>query len=146
MRGPFALAMMLFVQLGVGVGGDPADVRTLQGTWEVVSVTTDGEPETAAKVRGRRMSFEFEGTGHQIQAYGGTDEVGTFALEAGAPKGIDFRPKGATDPTRAVYEVQGDNLRIAYYLFSERRPGGFEVTKDDAGRVLRVYVARRLRS
>jgi uncharacterized protein (TIGR03067 family) len=141
----FALTGTLLVGPGDEAVGDA--MKAIQGKWEVYQVSTDGRRETEEQVKARKMSFEFKGNRHVIRAYGGVDEDGTFALDpARSPKRLDLAAKPGTVSTKAIYELDGDALRIAYFLFSEERPAGFEENKEKKVLVLRVYVARRLKS
>jgi uncharacterized protein (TIGR03067 family) len=107
----------------------PNDAKGIQGTW----VPTKGElggkpvPETVLKA----ISLKLD-DGNYLTTIPSEPDKGTYALDpTSKPKSITVKGtegpnKGKTFP--AIYELQGDTLRICYDLSGSKRPSEFKTT------------------
>lgn len=102
------------------------DAKGIQGTWMPTKGELGGKPvpETVLK----QISLKLEDGNYLVTVAGETDK-GTYLLDpASKPKSITVKGtegpnKGKTFP--AIYELQGDTLRICYDLSESNRPTEF---------------------
>jgi uncharacterized protein (TIGR03067 family) len=100
------------------------ELKKFEGTWVLVSGAEDGneiaDPEKAAK-----LVFK----GDKVAVYSGDKKLaeGTLSLDPSAkPKAMDMAfstEKGGK--TVAIYELDGDTLKVCSNLKGEGRPGEF---------------------
>jgi uncharacterized protein (TIGR03067 family) len=112
---------------------DPAkgDLKRLQGGWKALSAEEGGVPAPEKEARQMRLVF----TGEKFAAYYGPAVLleGTVKLDPGKrPKAIDLvcsggRLKGQTAP--AIYELDGDGLKLCLGEPGGKRPAGFKTAK-----------------
>jgi RNA polymerase sigma factor (sigma-70 family) len=120
------------------------DLEALQGTWRVVEAYRAGQPAKLDAAHDRAL---FKGD-LQILDPGGADRTSRFALDPSKhPKWIDFatmpaKGKGINVP--AIYELQGDTLRICFDNESDtpKRPSEFSSTPQNQ---LTLEVLRRMK-
>jgi uncharacterized protein (TIGR03067 family) len=104
------------------------DLPRLQGAWSVRGAVYDGI-EIARENFTEAESFVIDGNQFRTawKAAGGRDpdESGTLSLGTSRkPKAIDLRSKGGV--ARAIYELEGDTLRVCVALSEPgRRPKDF---------------------
>jgi uncharacterized protein (TIGR03067 family) len=138
--------ILLACLLAAGCGGDQAtdqaqatggaddDARAWQGTWKLVSATSNGEPETGD------MAWVVDGDHYNIRLNGRTGaDPYSFTLDT-KQKHIDVHhhdtPKGTYGGKfKGIYEIKGDSLKVCYDLKGEQYPEAF-----DAGRGSRRVV------
>ena len=128
MRTGHFVAAALAVLAVVGAGATQTDDgETIQGTWEVVSVSDNGEKAPAEKVKGARMVI----TKNEITILvgGRKQSTSTYRLApAERPKQIDLRE--GERHLKGIYDLRGDTLRLC---FNENeagpRPTAFESKK-----------------
>lgn len=112
--------------------GDAAadDWKKLIGTWKVDAATLNGDDAKAA-LKDAVLTIE---EGKYKLRLGNTD-AGTLAIEPGkTPKqmtitGTDGPNKGKTFP--AIYEIDGDTLKICYALQAKESPKEFRSTAEN---------------
>ncbi len=100
------------------------EIRKLQGTWVVVSFHVAGQPLDAAK--GRKWTFS--GDKLKTPLLKGEMLEQTYQLDpAKKPKAIDFYVSkdqgGPGFPTKCIYELEGDTLKIAMPGYEKARKG-----------------------
>ena len=123
------LAMFVCQQVYAQEDGEP-EVKELEGTWEVESVTVDGEQ--ADFPDGTQMRFE----GNRMYRRVGDDEdwrlSGPFSLDLSAvPAEIDLgSDEFDVAIIRGIYELDGDTLTFCLGELGEARPDNFESTED----------------
>lgn len=104
------------------------DWKKLAGTWKVGAATLNGEDATAA-FQEAVLTIE---EGKYKVAFAGMSDAGTLQLDpARKPKlmtitGTDGPNKGKTLP--AIYEVDGDTLKVCYTLDGKDAPTEFHST------------------
>jgi uncharacterized protein (TIGR03067 family) len=136
---PFVvLAAVLSFALAV-VGADAKDGDTIQGTWLPATVELAGKP-FPDEVR-KSMKLVVKGDGYTVTVGKGVDK-GTIKLNPSAkPKAMDI--SGTDGPNKgktllAIYERDGDKLRICYDLSGKSRPTEFK-TKEGTQLFLVTY-------
>jgi uncharacterized protein (TIGR03067 family) len=124
--------------------GGTGDKDKLQGTWSVVSATKGGKAMPADQTKGVTVTFKAD---KMIIAMQGKDDKmeATFTVNASKkPKEMDVDfgkdPKGKEMKGTGIYELDGDNLKIAHGEFGDPRPKDFE-SKD--GSNVSVMVLKR---
>ena len=140
---------LLLVLFGVGIlagtgtpvigadapGGDAvkAEMKKLRGTWKVEAAVVNGKIVDADRIR----EAVIEGDKLTFRPANGKEERVTIAIDPTQnPKAIDFDPdEKAPDvvPNKAVYELNGDTLKICIGDH-EKRPG--KIT--EAGRAVLI--------
>jgi uncharacterized protein (TIGR03067 family) len=108
------------------------DATELQGTWQVKSATLAGEPVAAEIVR--QLRLEIRGRSYSVTTTAGPDE-GKLELDAKAsPKRMKFIGVRGLNKDRtllAVYELNGDELKISYLMRGETYPTDFTSTAEN---------------
>jgi len=107
----------------------PTDAEAIQGTWLPVSATLLGQPVGDAILQTISLKVDID----TYEIHSGTDtDFGTYTLDATTtPKrmtvtGTAGVNKGRTFP--AIYELNGDTLRICHDLSGKQRPTEFKST------------------
>src|SRR5882672_4918001 len=113
--------VLALVAAAVGAqGGAKGDKARLQGTWEVLSITAAGQDVTPKTDKKMHLTFK----GDKVSSRLGDDkeESATYTLdEAKKPPHLTVAKTARQGELRAVYQLDGDTLRIAY---SPKGPGG----------------------
>ncbi len=106
--------------------GQSSDAQKLQGTWNMVSLSMDGETLPASAFRGAKFVME----GYRFTSSGmGAVYAGTFEVDGAAtPKAItlhftDGPEKGNVN--RGIYELDGDRLRLCLNTRGGAAPARF---------------------
>lgn len=120
-----ALAVVL-----IGIGADrPDDGQAIQGNWRPLRAELGGVRMSEAVVKTIRLKLE---RGKYEAFVGDEPDRGTYVLDSKArPRAITV--SGTEGPNRgktfpAIYELDGDTLRICYDLSGAKRPAKFETT------------------
>lgn len=105
----------LFV-IGIAAAGDDAkaDLKRLQGTWQVVSAISKGEKVPAEDIF--ELELVIEGDKINVREKGKVQERMTFKIDpAKKPPAIDFTHTDGPKKDKvdhAIYQLDGDNLKI----------------------------------
>ena len=124
---PFVVLMLAFSFPAVVASGDAKDGDALDGTWLPSAAELGGKP-FPDEIR-KSIKLEVKGDKYTVTVGKGTDR-GTVKLNPAAkPKemditGTDGPNKGKT--FQAIYERDGDTLRICYDLSGKARPTEFK--------------------
>jgi len=121
------VTLSLMLSLALAVTGDTKDGKTIDGTWQ----------PTKADLAGRKFPDDVRKTitlvvkdGKYTLTVGKKTDQGTVKLKPSAkPKEMDIT--GTDGPNKgktilAIYERDGDTLRICYDLGGKKRPGEFK--------------------
>ena len=126
---PF-IAFALVVSCGSAAWGDDAKDDALEGAWLPSAAELGGKPFPDEV----RKSIRLEVKGDQYTVTVGTQpDRGTCKLNPSAkPKALDIT--GTEGPNKgktilAIYERNGDTLRICYDLGGKNRPAEFKTTE-----------------
>ena len=105
----------------------PDDAKAVQGSWTPAKATLGGQPMTEAVLKS--ISLKLDNGKYEVSV-GGQPDKGTYTIDATTrPKsmtiiGTEGPNRGKTFP--AIYELNGDTLRICYDLSGVKRPAEFK--------------------
>jgi len=146
------IPIALFAFLACAVSGLAQDKDTgkderakLEGTWQIVGLTAAGK-EVPNKGGPEKLTVK----GGILQGLGSEMELTTDATKK--PKWLDmtFQSEGQKRTVHAIYELNGDELKICFPLapakgsgkgFENKRPEGFD-SKDKPELVLKLKKAK----
>jgi uncharacterized protein (TIGR03067 family) len=137
----FVAALFLFVLATCLTNAQEGKPGSLDGTWIPESAVLGGSP-FSEEIR-KTIKLELKGDNY-VATVGGTIDKGTIKLKPGTdPKqmditGIEGPTKGKTVP--AIYEHDGDTLRVCYDLSCKEYPTEF---KSKEGTLLYLVVYKR---
>jgi uncharacterized protein (TIGR03067 family) len=107
------------------------DTKAMQGTWKPAKAELAGQPWSDAILK--TITLKLDDTGNYLVTVGESPpDKGTCALDpTSKPKGMSVTGisgpnKGKTFP--AIYELEGDTLRICYDLSGAKRPASFKTS------------------
>ncbi len=121
-----AIAVLLTsCSAAVGSVGDAAqeEHKTLDGVWVVESVLRD--PREQDPDRGKGIRCIVSGTKVVAKLPGNDKPAGTLIIKIDPtvePKAMDLRPEGEKDTVFAIYERNGDTLKVCWSPLGEKRP------------------------
>lgn len=124
----FALTLLSIVQ--TANAADPKDRDTIQGTWAASSVEFGGKP-FPEEIR-KSIKLTLKDDKYTVNVGPNLDQ-GTIKLDPSAkPKAMDI--VGTEGPNKnktfqAIYELDGNTLRICYDLSGQSRPTAFKTSE-----------------
>jgi uncharacterized protein (TIGR03067 family) len=133
-----AIALSVLVVLAPA-RADDKDLKALQGSWAPVSGEFAGAEFPDAIIKATKLVIK---DGTYLVTVGKQDDKGTFKLIADkTPKAMDIT--GTDGPNKgktflAIYELDGDSLKICYDLSGKERPTEFK-TKTETKLFLLTY-------
>jgi uncharacterized protein (TIGR03067 family) len=116
------------------------DAQALQGTWKVVRIEQDGKKRPEDEVKGWRLIVK----GDRMTAKDGDEtlQAATFRLDPSQkPRALDLACTEGADEGKtmhAVYEINGDDLKICVDPGGRKRPGEF-AAPEGSEQILIVY-------
>ncbi len=117
------------------------ELGKFDGTWLVTAVEVSGTKIPEAELQKAPSRVTLQGGKWALKAPG-REESGTFTVdEAKAPMQMDVKPAdgpNAGKTYQAIYELDGDTMKIGYAAPGLDRPTSFE-TKDKLGYWVNVY-------
>jgi uncharacterized protein (TIGR03067 family) len=125
----FAAIALLLSLMPAAWSGDAKNANALDGTWLPASAELGGK-EFPDEVR-KTIKLVIKGEKYTVTV-GKADDQGTVKLNASAkPKELDIT--GTYGPNKgktilAIYERDGDTLRVCYDLSGKNRPAEFKTT------------------
>ncbi len=120
----FALTVLVYH----AAGSDEDDIRTLQGTWVVVSGEKGGKKGEGPDFETFAVKFRLTIDGNQYQSSGpgSEDASGTIRVDSSrSPKKITFTRTDGTQ-TKGIYEFQDGMLRLNSGRPGDPRPAAFK--------------------
>ena len=126
MKHIFCICIVVAASLTAFAAGSSDDAKSVQGSWTPVKAKFGGQPMTDAVLKSISLKL---GSGKYEVSVGGIPDNGTYALDPTSdPKsmtvtGTEGPNRGKTFP--AIYELNGDTLRICYDLSGAKRPTEF---------------------
>jgi uncharacterized protein (TIGR03067 family) len=135
----------IFIAVSTSLGAVPSgpadDAAAIQGSWKPVSAELGGQAMPEAVLKSISLKLE---NGRYAVLVGTAPDNGTYTIDASAsPRamsvtGTEGPNQGKTFP--AIYELNGDTLRICYDLSGTKRPAEF---KTAAGTMLYLVTYNR---
>ena len=126
------------VAVSGGCGTAKHENKKLDGTWVVESVLRD--PREKDREEGKGIRCVIEGTKVVAKMPGEDKPSGTLTIKVDSTeklKTMDIRPEGEKDTILAIYELEGDTLRICWSPVGKKRPTEF-ASKPGTGHALVV--------
>jgi uncharacterized protein (TIGR03067 family) len=123
------LCLMIGASLDALAAAPPDDAQAVQGNWKPSTAVLAGQPMPAAVVQG--ISLKLDNGKYEVLV-GDHPDDGTYTIDAStAPKSMTVT--GTAGPNigkifPAIYELDGDTLRICYDLSGAKRPAEFKST------------------
>jgi uncharacterized protein (TIGR03067 family) len=123
-------AILSLVILQMGKCDNPKDSEIVDGTWLGSKAELDGKPFPEELTKTIRITVE---KGKYKVAVSGTYDEGTFKLDPSTkPKSLDLVATDGPNKGKqllAVYELDGDTLKVCYDLTGKNRPKEFRTTE-----------------
>src|ERR1700677_1481718 len=126
----FTLTLVLLIMQTAKSDG-PKDSDAIQGTWLASRAEPGGKPFPEEVRKSIKLTLK---DGKYTVTVGKNPDQGTVSLDPSAkPKALDVT--GTEGPNKgktflAIYELDGDTLRICYDLSGMARPSEFKTAKD----------------
>jgi uncharacterized protein (TIGR03067 family) len=123
----FAAYVLMTIAAANLLAADPHDNKSLKGDWIPVKAELGGKPMPDAVLKTIGMKL---GDGTYDVSVAGEPDKGTYEIDSSAkPKGMVIH--GTEGPNKgraipAIYEREGDTLRICYDLSGAKRPAEFK--------------------
>ena len=109
---------------------DPKDSEVVDGTWLGAKAELSGKPFPEELTRTIRITVA---KGKYKVAVSGTYDEGTFQLDPSTkPKSLDLTATAGPNKGKtllAIYELDGDTLKVCYDLTGKNRPKEFKTTE-----------------
>jgi uncharacterized protein (TIGR03067 family) len=135
-----ALVVCLFAGADAPKTKAPSDVLKLQGTWKLVGGEMDGKAMTEDQLKTGKLVIR--GNQYTITLPGKDTLTGTEILNsAKSPKTINITDDSgpyAGKTLFGIYELNGDEFRVAFAPHDKSRPTEFK-TKPDSGCWIHVW-------
>lgn len=127
---PYACLATILFTAAVWNQGTADDRKLLQGAWLPTAAELGEKPFDDATLKS--MKLVIEGDNYTVTVGKSVDKGGTKIDPAAKPKTMDIL--GADGPNKgkiflAIYELNGDTLRICYDLTGKARPTEFKTQK-----------------
>jgi len=109
------------------MGGDKSAAGSVEGDWAPVKAELAGQPMPETVLKTIQLNL-YKGKYNVLVA--GQPDKGTYSLDVSTkPKSMDI--KGTEGPNTgrsfpAIYELEGETLRICYDLSGKQRPAEFK--------------------
>jgi len=130
MKSLLYLCLVPAVSLAAFAAATPDDTQALQGLWLPVKAELAGQPFPDAILKTISLRL-FDRGKYEVMAAGKPDR-GTCVLDSTAkPKGMIITGTDGVNARKtypAIYEIDGDVLRICYDLSGAKRPTEFTTT------------------
>jgi uncharacterized protein (TIGR03067 family) len=109
---------------------DAADRDRIQGTWVCQSAEQGGAAVPAERAKEFKMTFK--GDKFTLAMPGGREHQGTFKLAPGEkPRHLTITPDDGAGELKAVYELDGDTLKVCGTDPGGERPKDFATKSGD---------------
>jgi uncharacterized protein (TIGR03067 family) len=127
MRNLLCLCLAVGVSIQAFAASLPDEAKAIQGNWTPATAELAGQPIPEAVLK--TISLQLDAGKYNVSV-GGDPDKGTYTIDATTtPKsmivtGTEGPNRGKTFP--AIYEINGDTLRICYDLSGAKRPTEFK--------------------
>ncbi len=138
------LAVLMLATMAALLSGaqeKKTDKDLIQGTWKVVERSKNGEKTPEQEVKDQAVTLRFAGTTvTQSGGDAGKKDEATFVLdESNTQKRLTFTRTGEVNQGQvfvAIYELNGDTLKLAYSTGEKRQTPPAELKDGDGVGVL----------
>ncbi len=141
----FLFGLLAAAVVGGAVPADDktdAEVKKLEGAWDIVFIEVMGKKIDAPKGKGGSIVFAKDGK-VLMKDPGKKDKPGTYKIDAGkSPKTLDLielKDGKAGEVTEVIYEVEDDTLKMG---FSAEDPKGKRPSDFKGDKVVIVHLKR----
>jgi uncharacterized protein (TIGR03067 family) len=121
-------------------------LKKFDGAWQAVMGKVNGEEVPAEGLK--KVHVTVEGGQYTVKVEDNAVEKGGFTVDPSKkPKQMDVKPVEGQNQGKtllAIYELDGDDLKICFVESGKDRPTDFSSDKD-SGRVLHVYKRAKLK-
>ena len=130
MRLLLPITCILAISLVARADAPTDDAQAMQGTWTPTTAELGGQAMPDALLKSISLKLDKD---HYEAHVGDKSDKGTYTLDtASEPKGMSIT--GTEGPNRgktflAIYQLDGDTLRVCYELSGEKRPSEFKTSK-----------------
>jgi len=127
---PFITLTMVLLVMQTAMSDDPKDTDTIQGTWLASTAELGGKPFPEEVRKSIKLTIK---DGKYTVTVGKIPDHGTSKLDPSAkPKAMDIT--GTEGPNKgktfqAIYELDGDTLKVCYDLSGKGRPTEFKTAE-----------------
>jgi uncharacterized protein (TIGR03067 family) len=127
MKNLLNFSFILATSLSVLAASPPDDAKAIQGNWTPSKAELSGQAMTEEVMKS--ISHKLTKDQYEVSVAGNLDK-GTYTLDStGKPRGLSIT--GTEGPNRgktfpAIYELEGDTLRICYDLSGTKRHTEFK--------------------
>ncbi len=123
----FAVCLAVGASLNAFAADPPDDAKAVQGNWKPAKAELAGQPMTDAVLKS--ISLKLDNGKYEVFV-GGQPDRGTYTLDS-ATKPKSMTITGTAGPNNgktypAIYELEGDTLRICYDLSGAKHPTEFK--------------------
>jgi uncharacterized protein (TIGR03067 family) len=123
----FCICLAIGAALHASAAASPDDAKSVQGNWKPVKAELAGQPMTEAVLKS--ISLKLDNGKYEVFV-GERPDRGTYTLDSTTRPG-NMSVTGTEGPNigktfPAIYELQGDTLRICYDLSGVKRPTEFK--------------------
>lgn len=135
------MGIAICLAFGLLLGADAVNAEeTLQGTWTLISGESNGKALTKEQVKDGKLVIKKDH--YSVTLEGGEAITGEQKLDSTAkPKTIDITDSNGDNKGKTclgIYEVKGDEFRVAFAAPGKERPTKFS-TKADSGQWMHVW-------
>jgi uncharacterized protein (TIGR03067 family) len=135
------MSIAICLAIGLLLGADAVNAEeTLQGTWTLSSGESNGKALTKEQLKDGKLVIKKDN--YSVTIEGAEAITGEQKLDATAkPKTIDIKDSSGANKGKTclgIYEVKGDELRVAFAAPGKDRPTKFS-TKADSGQWMHVW-------
>jgi uncharacterized protein (TIGR03067 family) len=118
----------------MGLSYGASDETALQGTWKPISAELGGRAMPPAAIEA--ITLKMKDLNYEVSVKGeGTDRGFTKLLPNTTPKAMDITSTNGANNGKtfsAIYEINGEKLRICYNLAGTNRPAVFKTVTNTA--------------
>ena len=136
---PFPATLLALCTLLFSRTAQADDLKAMEGTWKVESAEAGGKKIEAEEILS--LVLKISGARYEVHLKDKID-AGTLALdEQATPRTLDATDTEGEDVgkvVKAIYEISGDTMKVAYTLDGGERPKEF-ATKEGAPGLLMIY-------
>jgi len=125
----FCIGLVFAASLGAFAADSPDDAKAVQGSWTPAKAELAGRPMTDDVLK--TISLKLDNRRYEVFV-GNKPDRGTYTIDSTTkPKSMTITGTGGPNNGKtfpAIYELEGDTLRICYDLSGAKRPAEFKTS------------------